>query len=393
MDATARSWLIYDMTGSALQLGLVNAIRGLPIVIFSILAGITADKYNKKAQLILAQVVNFILNIILATLIFTGHIQLWHVYVTGFLNGIAQAFQQPARQIMINDIAGERYLMNAISLNSVAINLSKTLGPALCGFLIVTWGVGVSYYIQAGLFIIATVWTLQMRIPEGPSIGIYKLSRQKQSMFVSAKEGFEYIFRTKLILALIILSLAPVLMGMPFTSLLPIFAIDIWNGNASTQGILLSMMGIGSIIGALSIASLGQRGGGGMLLITGAIGFGLSIIAFALSPLLWLGITFIFLAGLINIGYTTQEQTIIQTLAPSEMRGRIIGIYSLSRGLMPLGSLIVGTLATFANAPLAVTITGSACVCIAIGIAIKFPDLWRLKLAPEKIRKTGILDE
>jgi MFS family permease len=392
MDSIARSWLIYDITGSALQLGLVSAVRGLPIIIFSVIAGITADKYDKKVQLIVSQVVNAVLNILLATLIFTGRIQVWHIYATGFLCGIAQAFQQPARQVLINDIAGEKYLMNAISLNSVGVNLSRTVGPALCGFLIVAWGLSISYYIQAGLYIIAIIWTMQMHIPQNPSPDIDIQPGQSQSALAVAKEGFAYILRTKLFLSLLILSLAPTLMGMPFSSLLPVFAIDVWHGNADTQGLLLSMMGIGSVIGALSIASLGRRGGG-ILLITGAIGFGLSLVAFGLSPELGLGMTFIFLAGITSMSYTTQEQTIIQTLAPSAMRGRIIGVFSTSRGLMPLGSLIVGSLAAWLNAPLAVIIAGGACACIAIGIAIKFPELWRMKVATHDYRRARVLDE
>ena len=150
----------------ALQLGLVSAVRGIPFIVFGAIAGAVADRYGRKAQLIIAQVVNAILNIILATLVLTGHVQPWHVYVTGFLTGTVQAFQQPARQVLINDLVGRELLLNAIALNSAALNLSRSVGPALSGVLIQALGVDMSYFIQAGLFALATVWTVQIRVPE-----------------------------------------------------------------------------------------------------------------------------------------------------------------------------------------------------------------------------------
>ena len=166
MDQVTRTWLIYILTHSALQLGLVNAVRGIPFIAFGAIAGAVADRYGRKTQLIIAQVVNAILNIILATLVLTGHVKPWHVYVTGFLNGTAQAFQAPGRQALINDLVGREHLLNAIALNSAAVNLSRSVGPAISGILIQTLGVDMSYFIQAGLFALATVWIIQIRVPE-----------------------------------------------------------------------------------------------------------------------------------------------------------------------------------------------------------------------------------
>ena len=241
MGQTARSWLIYQMTGSPLQLGLVSATRGIPMLIFGVVAGVVADRYGRKPQLIISQVVNTLLNLILATLVLTGNIQIWEVYVTGFLSGTVQAFQQPARQVLINDLVGEKYLLNAIALNSAAINLSRSLGPALCGILIEYLGIDISYYIQAGLYAFATIWTIQINVRESFSLAESRSQSEKQSFFESAKEGFSYIASHQLILALMILGLGPVLLGMPYTSLMPLFAIDVLHGGATTQGLLLTM--------------------------------------------------------------------------------------------------------------------------------------------------------
>src|SRR5215470_12841886 len=166
MDSITRGYLIYHITSSPLQLGLAAAMRGIPLFLFGIVAGALADRSGRKAQLIVAQVTNALLNFILATLVLTNRVQPWHVYVTGFLVGTVQAFQNPARQTLVSDLAGRRHLINALALNSMALNTSRALGPAFAGLLIATVGVHGSYYVQAFMFLLATVWAMQMRVPE-----------------------------------------------------------------------------------------------------------------------------------------------------------------------------------------------------------------------------------
>jgi len=382
MDQTARSWLIYSLTHSPLQLGLVSAVRGAPLLVFGVLAGVVADRYGRKAQLIIAQTVNAFLNMALATLILTGHIQVWHVYVTGFLAGTVQAFQQPARQVLINDLVGETHLLNAIALNSAALNLSRSVGPAICGVLIEAFGVDVSYFSQGALYALATVWTAQIRVPQTSTPVGYSGGSVNESLLSSAKEGIRYIVSHRLILALMILGLAPILLGMPYTSLMPIFAIDVFHGDARTQGLLLTMVGIGAVLGALTIASLGRRQVNGKLLFAGAAGFGLSLVLFSRSSVLTMAMVFTFLAGLSNSGYTSQNQTLLQLLTPAELRGRVLGVYLLNRGLMPIGSLLAGALASFLGGPWAVTAMGASCFLLVVGVALFEQDLWKLNRVP-----------
>ncbi|MEW6670312.1 MAG: MFS transporter [Thermodesulfobacteriota bacterium] len=382
MDLTSRSWLIYQLTGSPLQLGLVNTARGLPMLLFGVVAGVAADRYGRKAQLVIAQSVNALLNFTLATLILTGRIQAWHVYVTAFLSGTVQAFQQPARQALINDLVGRDHLLNAIALSSAAMNLSRSAGPALCGILIAAFGVDISYYTQAGFYALATLWMIQVRVPESSHIASHYIASKHQSFFSSAKEGFAYVASHRLILALMILALAPILMGMPYQSLMPIFALDVLHGDARTQGLLLTGMGVGAVLGALTVASLGRKQGNGKLLIAGAACFGLSLLFFSRSSVLWMSMGFTFLAGLSNSAYNSQSQTIIQTLATPEVRGRVLGIYLLNRGLVPIGSLIAGVLANYFGGPWAVTIMGISCFLLAVGMSFAVPDLWNSRLIP-----------
>ncbi len=380
MDQVTRTWLIYSLTGSSLQLGFVSAVRGLPLLIFGAVAGVVADRYGRKAQLVIAQVVNAILNVILATLVLTHQVQPWHVYVTGFLAGTVQAFQQPARQVLINDLVGDKQLLNAISLNSVALNLSRSVGPALSGVLISGLGIDMSYYAQAFLYIVATIWTVQIKIPETRQATVSTIISADQSFFASAREGFAYVFSNKLILALMVLGLAPIVLGMPFISLMPVFAVEVYGGGSQTQGLLLTMVGVGAVLGALIIASMGRRQGNGKLLMIGAAGFGLFLVLFSRSPVLWLAATFILLGGLFNSGFTTQNQTIIQTLAPARLRGRVVGIYLLDRALMPFGSLLAGVLANYLGGPWAVTVMGLSCVLVVVGIRVFAPGIWHLNL-------------
>jgi len=387
MDQTARAWLIYSLTGSAMQLGLVSAVRGIPLLLFGVLAGVAADRYGKKAQLIISQEVNAILTLTLATLIITHHIEVWQIYLTGFLSGTVQAFQQPARQVLVNDLSGPKHLLNAIALNSAAFNASRSIGPAVCGLLIVYFGVDVSYYVQAALYAFATVWTFQMHVPASSPPAAAGQTAGEQSFFASAREGFAFIVKQKMILVLMIMGLAPFILGAPYISLMPVFALDVLNGTAATQGWLLTMTGIGAVVGALTIAALGSRQGNGKLLVLSACAFGIMLVLFSPSTVRLMALVFTFLAGLANTGYTSQDQTIVQILTPGHVRGRVLGIYFLNRALMPVGSLIAGALAAGLGGPWAVTILGASCLVVAAGVAVFYPALWRLKAV------TGITEE
>lgn len=392
MDNVSRSWLMYQLTGSPFQLGLVSAVKALPLLVFGIVAGAVADRYGRKTQLVLAQSVNALLNIILAFLILTRNIEPWHIYGAAFLAGTVQAFQQPARQVLISELVGEKHLLNAISLNSAATNLSKSVGPALCGLLIQALGVDWSYFVQGGFYALATVWTVQIRIPQAVTRAAYLEyghAGTNQSLINGIRDGMKYVLSQKLILALLVLGLAPVLLGMPFTSLMPIFAIEVFRGNAQTQGLLLTMLGIGALAGALTMASLGKWQGSGKLLIAGAAGFGLSLALFAYSPVLSIAMFFVFLAGVFNTSYSSQNMTMLQLLTPPELRGRVLGIRLLDRGLQPLGSLLAGALATFLGGPTAVAIMGASCFLLAIAVGLSVRSLWRLKY-PVREKEPGL---
>ncbi|MBI2934380.1 MAG: MFS transporter, partial [Chloroflexi bacterium] len=212
MDQVSRTWLIYSMTHSPMQLGLVSAARGVPMLFLGVIAGVAADRYGRKTQLIVAQAVNAFLNLLLAVMVVTGTVELWHIYVTAVMAGTVHAFQQPARSVMISDLVGEKHLLNAISLNAAAHNASRGVGPAIAGLVINAFGVGISYFIQAAIYLMATVWTVQIKLPATlPHAGPAEV--EKQDFLRSALEGLSHITTHRMVLAVMVLGLAPAVLG------------------------------------------------------------------------------------------------------------------------------------------------------------------------------------
>ncbi|MBI4236356.1 MAG: MFS transporter, partial [Chloroflexi bacterium] len=314
MDQVTRGWLIYELTGSALQLGFAMAARGLPLLFFGIIGGAVADRYGRKPQLVIAQVTNAALNLLLATLVLTRHVLPWHVYVTGFLAGTVQAFQQPARQALVGDLVERRHLLNALALNSAALQLSRSIGPALAGLLIAVGDVSTSYYFQAGVYLFATLWTAQIAVPVQ---SLQPAHREREPFLSSIREGLSYAAHDRPIRTLLILALGPLALGMPYSTLMPIFAHDVLHGGAQLQGLLLAAAGVGALLGALYVASIRRRQGHGWVVTAGALAFLLAIAVFSQSR--WVPVSLLLgvLIGVFSTTYQTQNQTLLQVMAPN----------------------------------------------------------------------------
>jgi MFS family permease len=375
MDNISRTYLIYHITNSPLQLGLAAAARGIPLFLFGIVAGALADRSGRKTQLIIAQVTNAILNFILATLVLTNRVQPWHVYVTAFLVGTVQAFQNPARQTLISDLVGPRHLINALALNSMALNTSRAVGPALAGLLIATVGVHGSYYVQAVMFLLATVWTMQMRVPER---GRESALVATEPLLQSIKGGFAYVNANNNIRAQLILALGPLTLGMPFTNMMPIFARDVLHGGAQLQGFLLSAFGIGSLLGALVVASIPRRRAHALPAIIGALVFSLTVFFFGSSHWVWLSLTCAFFCGVFMTTYQTQDQALLQLSAPAHIRGRVMSFYLMNRATIPIGTLLAGTLAHYFGGPAAVRAMSLAAIGVILLVIARQPAFVRL---------------
>ena len=381
MDNITRGYLIYQITSSPLQLGLVAAMRGIPLFLFGIVAGALADRSGRKTQLIVAQVTNAVLNLILATLVLTHRVQPWHVYVTAFLVGTVQAFQNPARQTLVSDIVGPRHLINALALNSMAINTSRAVGPALAGLLIASVGVHGSYYVQAFMFLLATMWTIQMRIPQR---GRESLRVAQEPIFQSIKGGFAYVRTNRNIRTQLILALGPLTLGMPFINMMPIFARDVLHGGAQLQGFLLSAFGIGSLLGALVVASIPRQRAYALPAVIGAVVFSISLFFFGLSHQVWLSLACAFISGIFMTTYQTQDQALLQLSAPQHIRGRVMSFYLTNRATIPIGTLLAGTLAHYLGGPAAVCMMSLSALGLVLLVVGTHPGFLGLKVNLEQ---------
>ena len=376
MDQVARGWLVYDLTGSPLLLGAVTATRAVPLLFFGVLAGVVTDRFGRKSQLIISQIGNGLINLLLAILVLTHHVEVWHVFATGFVAGTLQAFQQPARQALISDLVGDRYIMNAVALNSAVLNLSRSIGPAVAGYLIAWVGSDGSYFAQSLVYFVATIWTFQMRVPQK---SLAQERNRERSLLAGLQEGFRYIRNNETVMMLLVLALVPLLLGQPYSSLLPVFAKEVLSIGAQGLGFLYTAAGLGALIGALYIAATGQFQHRGRLLLGGAGLFGVGLVGLSLSSWLPISLACLAIIGFANTSYNALANTILQTGTPPELRGRVLSVYLLNRGLVPLGTLFAGILATWFHAPIAIGVMGTACALLALSAALRVPTLWELE--------------
>lgn len=373
MDQVARGWLMYELTGSALELGLVRAIQAIPFLVLSPIAGIMADRYGRKGQLVAAQSIDAVLYGLIAVLVFSGHIQSWHLYATALGAAIVQVFQQPARQALVFEAVPVRHLTNAIGLDSLVFNSSRSTGPALAGAIIAVVGTGGSYAVQALLYALSTIWTLQIRLPDHPvEIGHSRHARSG-SVVGGTKEAWSYAIRNEAVRTGLLVAMLVSFLGQPFATLLPIFAKDILDIGPTGQGLLLTAMGIGAVSAAVLIASINNALPKGILMISGATVFGLSLIAFAYSPWFALSAALMVLLGLCNVSCHALVRTVVQTHSPQELQGRMMGLFQQTQVVYTVGSLMAGALAAAFGAPATVALMGAGCALSGATIIVAIP--------------------
>jgi MFS family permease len=373
MDQVARGWLIYELTDSALQLGLVRGVQAVPTLLLSPVAGSAADRYSRKMQILVAQLIDGLMFAALALLIFAGEIQPWHVYATAFGMAVVQTFQQPARAAMVADVVPSSHLTNAIGLNSIIFNVARSTGPALAGVLIATLGTAGSYATQAVFYLLATVWTLRLRPAERAAAGSRGDSDHESSFGRSIIEGWKFSWKNEVVRTGLLVVMLASLFIVPFTTLLPVFARDIHDVGATGQGLLLTAMGVGALGSAVIIASLGDRMPRGIFMLGGVALYGLSVVAFSASPWFELSMMLMVIVGFANVCSHALVQTVIQAYSPSEFRGRMMSIFHMSNVVFTIGSMLIGVLATLWGARWAVVAMGTAGALSMIAIQLALP--------------------
>ncbi|GGA97105.1 MFS transporter [Puia dinghuensis] len=348
MQRTAVSWVVYTLTHSSFMLGLSLFCTQFPSFLLSTAGGVVSDRYDRFRVLLFTQAASGVQSLLLAILIFTGHYNVWVILGLGVVLGSINAFDVPARQAMVYDMVDDKEnLPNALALNSTMVNLARLVGPAIAGFILHKLGDGVCFALNAASFIAVIISLLRMKLPP------YVRKIHKKAPLTELKDGWHYLRNTPSIARVILMLAAMSLFVIPYATLLPIYAKVIFHGNAATFGVIDSFIGLGAISGALYLASRTKNTTASRkkILRTNTIIFGVGLICFSYTSYFPLAMLFAVVAGFGMMAQTTITNTIIQTTVAPEMRGRVISYFAMSYfGMMPLGSLLVGTVSQYAGA-------------------------------------------
>ena len=365
MQRTAVSWVIYTLTHSPFMLGLSLFSSQFPSFVLGLFGGVVSDRYNRYKVLLVTQIASLVQSLLLAILVLTGHYVVWEILSISVLLGCINAFDVPARQALIYQMVnGIEDLPNALALNASMVNLARLVGPAFAGIVLQQLGAGTCFLLNALSFVAVIGSLLRMRL--SPYIPVVHQKR----VLGELKEGFTYLKETPSIAKAILMLGAMSLLVIPYATLLPVYAKVIFKGDASTYGYINSFVGLGAIAGSLFLASRtgGTDSSRKKILWINTIVFGVGLILFAYTTSFPLAMFFAAISGFGMMAQTTMTNTIIQTIVVPDMRGRVISYFAMAYfGMLPLGSLLVGTVSTYIGAPATIFAEGIAALLI-VGI-------------------------
>ncbi|HVP56318.1 MAG TPA: MFS transporter [Candidatus Eisenbacteria bacterium] len=369
MQTVAQAWLVYRLTGSTLLLGTVGFAGQIPVFLVAPLGGALADRSNRHRVVIATQVSSMVLAFILAGLTLTHRIQIWEIMALAAGLGIVNAFDIPARQAFLMDMVGREDLINAIALNSSMFNGARILGPAVAGIVVAWVGEGWCFFANAVSYIAVIVGLLMMKVRHPANLA------KEGSPMEHIIEGFRFVLDKAPIRAILLLLGLVSLVGMPYSVLMPVFASEILHGGARELGMLMGATGVGALLGALSLAAkVGVRGLGKVIAVC-AGGFGISLILFSFSRFFWLSMAFLVPVGFTMMVQMASSNTLLQSMVPDQMRGRVIAVYSMMfMGMAPFGAFFAGAMAHRIGASWTVAIGGIACIAGAIVFGLDLPN-------------------
>jgi MFS family permease len=369
MQNVAQAWLVYRITGSSALLGLVGFAGQIPVFFISPLGGLIADRYSRQRTVIATQVSAMILAFILAALTLTGRVQVPHIFVLAALLGVVNAFDIPARQSFLVEMVGREDLINAIALNSSMFNGARIVGPAVAGILVAAIGEGWCFFANGVSYIAVIIGLIMIKVPPAAV-------PKKASAISHIAEGFRFAARNTPIRALLLLLGLVSLTGMPYAVLMPVFADHIFHSGARGLGILMGFSGAGALIGALALATRqGVIGLGRWIAVSTGV-FGASLILFSLSHSFWIAAALLVPVGLAMMTQMGASNTLIQTMTPDHLRGRVMSVYSMMfMGMAPLGALLAGVMADRFGAPFTVAAGGAVAIVGSIVFSLRLPAL------------------
>lgn len=342
MDQVARAVLILDLTGSALMLSLVIATRLVPILLFGLIAGAIADRADRKKILLATQLTTFSTHVFLGVAVVTGFVEVWMVFATALVAGTAMAFNQPVRQSLIPMTVPREDVMNAVALNSTALSFMRIGGGSLAGVLLIPFNAGGVYLVNAGIYVLVTLMTVMLQLPPGPVRG-----KERPGLFADLKEGFVYVGKNRDLAVVVSLAVILFVFGFPYQQVFtPLLAKETLDLGDSGVGFLAGATGVGAFIGSLVVASLGSIRRPGLQLLINLIVLGAVLVVISLQATVAGTALLIAVAGSMTVTYMAFTNGILLSNAAPEMHGRVMSLLSLDRGLIPLGAILAGLLAS-----------------------------------------------
>lgn len=374
MQMTAQAFLVYELTQSTNYLGLVGFANGLPSWVFMLYGGVIADRVARRKLLLITQSAMMVLALVLAGLTFAGLVQPWHIVLLALLLGAANAFDAPARMAFVFEMVDREAVGNAIALNSSLFNLGTVVGPAIAGLTYAAFGPAWCFLLNGVSFVAVIAALARMKLPA------HEAAPRKESALAQLKEGVRYTLGHPLLRALIAVPGVTALFGSAYATLLPAWAVDVLGGDATTNGLLQSARGAGSLLGALAVATLGATMLRGRWLTIASLVYPIVLLGFAVvrsAPLALVALVGVGLAGMVLFN---MANTLVQAHVEDELRGRVMSIYTLTFfGGMPLGALWAGALAQVIGAPLTAMVSALISLVFAAFFWVAVPQLRRLK--------------
>ena len=360
MQIVAQGWLIYRLSHSSFLLGLDQFLAGIPIFLFSLIGGVVADRAERRRILMISQYIQMASAAILTALVATGFVQVWEILCLSFVSGLAQAFGGPAYQALIPTLVERDDMPNAIALNSIQFNLAVAVGPALAGITLARLGEKWCFGLNALSFLAPIISLSMISARFLPEI-------TKDSIFGSLKQGIKFLRDQGSMEALIVLAFLMTFLSMPMRTYIPVFVKDIFHRGPETYGNLLSLMGVGSILGSLGVASRGNMGNKGRFALAMLICLGAAIAVFSFSKFLPLSYSMLMVVGASMMAVFATVTSLVQLITTNEMRGRVMSVYNCAfRGGMPMGNIVSGWLVPAFTAPVVLGVNGFLLILVAV---------------------------
>jgi MFS family permease len=369
----AQGWLVYTLTDSAFYLGLVGLARALPVLTLTPVTGVLADRMDRRWLMLMGTLGTSAAAAIMAVLVLTGIVEVWHILVLSVVASVSQAFEMPSRQSLVPELVDKKHIVNAIGLGATAFNAAGVIGPAIAAVIITTVDIGTAFTVSALSNAGVAITLIAMR-------PIKAQHRTSSSFMETMAEGLKFIVRTPHIFGLMGLMVVFALIGRPYVELMPVFARDVLDMGASGLGMLSAAVGFGSMIGSAAVAALGNYQRKGIIVVGSSVVFALLLMTFGMSTWAPLSFTVAPILGFFTLFYMVGTNTLIQATVPGELRGRVASIYGLIQlGLMPMGVMLEGSVGSLIGVPLTVTLGGVVILFTAGFGLLKIPALRRIE--------------